>query len=95
MTRGLITWQWAPDRDPARQASQLLSLTCPGSTFQRHPSFSSKRLRRRRRFSFAQNNEAGDSPAVYTFHEVKALYAFLGVCEIHQPFALTALPGNS
>src|SRR5690242_8986689 len=32
--RGLITWQWAPDRRPARQAGQLLSLTRLGSTFQ-------------------------------------------------------------
>jgi len=29
----LITWQWAPDRRPARQAGQLLSLTRLGSTF--------------------------------------------------------------
>ena len=31
--RGLITWQWAPDRRPAYQVGQLLSLMRPGSTF--------------------------------------------------------------
>ena len=33
MLRGLITWQWAPDCRPARQAGQLLGLTRLGSTF--------------------------------------------------------------
>jgi hypothetical protein len=42
----LITWQWAPDRDPARQASQLLSLTRPGGTFQQYPFVFIKRLRK-------------------------------------------------
>jgi hypothetical protein len=31
--RGLITWQWAPDRGSARQVGKLLSLVCPGRTF--------------------------------------------------------------
>jgi hypothetical protein len=31
--RGLITWQWAPDCRPARQAGQLLGLTRLGSIF--------------------------------------------------------------
>ncbi|RDI98285.1 hypothetical protein DVT68_14530 [Dyella solisilvae] len=33
MLRGLITWQWAPDCRPARQAGQLLGLTRLGSIF--------------------------------------------------------------
>jgi hypothetical protein len=60
----LITWQWAPDRDPARQASQLLSLTRPGSTFQHYPFVFIKRLRMQAFFyASSRHKKAGARPA--------------------------------
>lgn len=44
MLRGLITWQWAPDCRPARQAGQLLGLTRLGSTFSLTEFFGSSNL---------------------------------------------------
>ncbi|GLQ98697.1 hypothetical protein GCM10007863_31170 [Dyella mobilis] len=93
MARGLITWQWAPDRDPARQASQLLSLTRPGSTFQQYPFVFIKRLQMQAFFLNAAQQKAGARPA--SAKRDTACQAFFGVCEMHQPFELTALPGNS
>lgn len=82
MLRGLITWQWAPDRRPARQAGQLLSLTRLGSIFQTGRPAPPHACKIRQRAPCASTACA-------------LVQAFLAVWETHQPLAFTDLPGNS
>lgn len=106
--RGLITWQWAPDRRPARQVGQLLSPTRPGGTFIRvrvhlpqptlpHslPSPMQPIAHATWRCICAHNKkQAGSRPACFLL-PLKVDQAFLTICETHQPLAFTDFPGNS
>jgi len=107
--RGLITWQWAPDRRPARQVGKLLSLTCRAA-LSRQP-YLHKATR-----AGASISPLSRDPAALSIrfgmivgrrmnkgrHLCRPLLclhdgdqAFFGVCDMHQPFAFTDLPGNS
>ena len=101
MLRGLITWQWAPDCRPARQAGQLLGLTRLGSIFSLTESFGSSlpenKHDARERCAFARVHSARKKAGIDAGFLVawRCAQAFFGECDTHQPFALTALPGNN
>ena len=107
MFRGLITWQWAPDCRPARQAGQLLGLTRLGSIFyspmHRFRVLSSLTTCNARFVRVVVHRMHGESQKKEGRHMAGLRYefvrfvdqAFFTACDTHQPFALTALPGNS
>ena len=105
MLRGLITWQWAPDCRPARQAGQLLGLTRLGSIFSLTEFFGSsfspcarkhRRIARDRvRDDGVMGKRKAGIEAGFPSRDACNDQAFLGACDTHQPFAFTALPGNS
>lgn len=86
MVRGLITWQWAPDRRPARQTGSAPHPGAPGSTFE-----APRRVQRD-----ASTNKKAGFTAGLSFFPLKSSYqpAFTA-CDTHQPFAATDLPGNN
>jgi hypothetical protein len=88
----LITWQWAPDRRPAHQAGQLLNLMRRAAPFlaaiatqrtESRPTTPNNKKSRRKRRLFREYGRGSSDQALF------------GECDTHQPFALTALPGNS